>query len=294
MPPRIVVVFLSLFPPCALPTEWAQTLSIRQWLRRLLNSVGIDIVRLEEINALTRRYERLTQQLHAALLELHFGDLPDTPGRVAYLARLAGTDVPEGIHLLAALHRSLANGGDICEFGVAQGATSALIANELAHHARKGVLLWLYDSFEGLPPPTKEDELIDDIMNLGDIGLYAGKMAVPLMHVTARLQEIEGWPKQNTRIVPGFFGAATAADALPERVAFAYVDFDFYRPILDVLTALHDRLVPGSTVMVDDYGHFSSGAQRAVDEFYEHHMEAYTFECGPSYSPAFALLTFRG
>jgi predicted O-methyltransferase YrrM len=48
---------------------------------------------------------------------------------------LLGTSPVSGMFLLGALHKSLRLPGAVCEFGVAQGATSALMANELLHHA---------------------------------------------------------------------------------------------------------------------------------------------------------------
>ncbi len=72
------------------------------------------------------------------------------------------------------LNRALGLDGDVCEFGVAQGATSALIANEIRGTEKD---LWLFDSFEGLPKPTDHDILIDDIFNLGSIDRYQGTMA---------------------------------------------------------------------------------------------------------------------
>ena len=50
-------------------------------------------------------------------------------------------------------------------------------------------------------------------------------------------------------------------------MCFAYVDFDFYEPILTALRFLRPRMPAGGTVVVDDYGFFSAGAKTAVDEF---------------------------
>jgi hypothetical protein len=159
-------------------------------------------------------------------------------------------------------HKSLRVSGAVCEFGVAQGATSALIANELLHHAPDRTL-WLYDSFEGLPAPTDKDELVDDLLGLGDVKSYAGQFAVPRLEVEHRLAAIT-WPRDQTRIMAGFF---TRTSELPEQVAFAYVDFDFFEPILNALNAIHSRSQVGTIVIVDDYGRFSAGAQTATDEF---------------------------
>ena len=52
-----------------------------------------------------------------------------------------------------------------------------------------------------------------------------------------------------------------------ELVSFAYIDFDYYQPTLDVLNVLKDKLSLGSIIIVDDYNFFSTGAKTAVDEW---------------------------
>ena len=45
----------------------------------------------------------------------------------------------------------------------------------------------------------------------------------------------------------------------PELVSFAYIDFDYYQPTLDVLNVLEDKLSVGSVIIVDDYDFFQQG-----------------------------------
>src|SRR5450755_2563393 len=82
---------------------------------------------------------------------------PVPEGRSELLAKLLGTQLSEAVYIINCLHRSLKLPGDVCEFGIAQGATSALLANEIRDTDK---LLWLFDSFEGLPTPTEKDSLI--------------------------------------------------------------------------------------------------------------------------------------
>jgi O-methyltransferase len=210
-------------------------------------------------------------------------DVPETERRVEHLSSLMGTDAFEGLYLIENLHRALAvTAGDVCEFGVAQGLTSALIANELLRHAPERTL-WLYDSFEGLPRPSAQDRLVSDIFELGSIEAYAGQMSSPRQMVEAGLRKV-GWSR--TRIVSGFVDRNLTQ--LPERVAFAYLDFDFYQPTWDVLQLLKARVGVGGIVMVDDYGHFSSGVQEAVDKFCSE--EGWSFEGSPAWAGPFAVL----
>jgi hypothetical protein len=153
--------------------------------------------------------------------------------------------------------------GDICEFGVAQGATSQLIASEIMNTDR---VFWLFDSFEGLPAPTKEDRLIDDIFELGSMAQYEGTMKSPETEVLGRLDKVK-FPRSRLRVMKGWVNDSIKRPDVPSRVAFAYVDFDFYEPIKDALYFLDERMLPGAHVVVDDYGFFSEGAQLATDEF---------------------------
>jgi hypothetical protein len=209
------------------------------------------------------KYKEIVTELHHCLSELVFPDLPARQGRIELLCGLIGTPPSEAMYIIGQLYRSMSTDGDICEFGIAQGATSALLANEIRDSNKE---LWLFDSFQGLPAPTEKDQLIDDIFGLGSIEKYAGAMACTVDQAQGRLERI-GFPRMRTHIVPGFVEETFKSAVLPSRVCFAYVDFDFYEPILTTLRFLRTRFPLGGTVIVDDYGFFSSGAKTAVDEF---------------------------
>jgi O-methyltransferase len=196
---------------------------------------------------------------------------PVPEGRSELLAKLLGTQASEALCIINYLHQSLKMPGDVCEFGIAQGATSALLANEIRNTDK---LLWLFDSFEGLPKPTEKDTLVDDIFGLGTIEKYQGTMAYGVNEVLERLRAIS-YSLSRVKIVPGFIENTISLADLPDRVCFAYVDFDFYEPILIALNYLNQHLSHGGCIVVDDYGFFSSGARTAVDEFFTAHSSRY-------------------
>jgi hypothetical protein len=216
-----------------------------------------------------------------------FPDLPVREGRDVLLSQLIGTPLIEGLFLLNELCSALHLEGDVCEFGVAQGATSALIANEIRHTNKR---LWLFDSFEGLPRPTEKDRLIDDIFNLGSMDRYEGQMAEKQSGVIGRLNKIR-FPFERVQIVPGFIEHTSKSAGLPERVCFGYVDFDFYEPILIALRVLASRMPTGGRIMVDDYGFFSEGAEAAVEEFLGEIQGAFTKRLPPEGCGHYAMLT---
>ena len=65
------------------------------------------------------------------------------------------------------------------------------------------------------------------------------------------------------------------ADTIPEylskypelKIALLHIDVDVYKPSIEILNYLYDRVVAGGIIMFDDYGAVA-GETRAVDEFF--------------------------
>ncbi|SRR5258708_4278951 len=246
-----------------------------KWLKRTFKKTlaarGYELVRSQELASLLSHgnfvnFVNLAQAYEQRLNEDKNCILPNET-RLKLLARLLGTEPSEAYFIIQALSKCKDVAGDVCEFGVAQGETSTLIANEIALHSNKR--LHLFDSFEGLPKPTGKDQLKDDIFSLGNMEAYAGTMSCPEEMVHTRLETIS-FPRQRYVIHKGFFEQLIREDKdMPTEVCFAYVDFDFYEPITLALTFLHPRTRNGAIIIVDDYDFFSTGAKAAVDEFLE-------------------------
>jgi hypothetical protein len=216
-----------------------------------------------------------------------FPGLPKDERRAGLLHDLIGTTIGEAIYIIQNLHEGLRVAGDVCEFGVAQGATSRLLASEIMATDRK---LWLFDSFEGLPAPGPQDKLINDIFNLGSMDKYKGTMASPEAEVRSKLDSIS-FPPARTKVKKGWVRDSINAGELPAQVAFAYVDFDFYDPIKDALEFLDGRMPPGGRIVVDDYGFFSEGAQLAVDQFVTQVGGRFKFELPLPFAGHFCVLS---
>jgi O-methyltransferase len=217
-----------------------------------------------------------------------FTDLPPREGRARDLSDLIGTTVSEAIYVIKNLHDGLKVPGDICEFGVAQGATSKLLASEIAPLKERN--FWLFDSFEGLPAPSKEDRLIHDIFKLGSMDKYKGTMASPESEVLGKLASVN-FPRERIKVKKGWVKDSIKSGELPAQVAFAYVDFDFYEPIKDALEFLDTCMPAGGRIVVDDYGFFSEGAQLAVDQFVVAAGDRYKFEMPLPFAGHFCVLS---
>ena len=240
---------------------------VRQAASRLLARLGYVAVPAEQwqhLRTMRRVHRNDVVEIEELYRNFVFPDLVRDPGRADILHDLHGTTVGEAVHIVHHLRRSFAVPGDVCEFGCNEGATSRLLAHEML--GEKDRLLWLFDSFEGLPAPTEKDRLIDDIAQLGSMALYRGAMRAREEQVREKLAQAR-FPESRTRLVKGWIEDTIKGPLRPDRVAFAYVDFDFYEPIRQSLEFLDGVMPAGGVIVVDDYGFFSEGAQAATDEF---------------------------
>lgn len=188
------------------------------------------------------------------------------------LKDLSGTSLVEGLKILDSLNKTIEIDGDICEFGVAQGKTSKLIAYFIKETNKK---LFLFDSFQGLPKPSEKDQLKDDIFNLGNMKRYQGKMSHAENKVINELKSIN-FNNDKLIINKGFFNEVSKINMkLPKTVSFAYLDFDFYQPTLDGLNYLNNVLNVGGIIIVDDYDFFSTGVKTSVEEWFKLNSKSY-------------------
>lgn len=257
-------------------------------IKNLLANIGYKIERIDNPNPLAAKFNRLIREHYTSYRDLKFTQLPELDERtVQLITMLDGTQISEAIYILNALESVKSITGDVCEFGVAQGYTSALLGYIIKKSDKN---LWLFDSFEGLPAPTSKDKLKDDIFNLKSIEAYQGTMKHGVESVLGNLNGVD-FPLARTRIIDGFIENTIKTSEMPKKVAFAYVDFDFYNPIKTALEFLDTVLVIGGVIVVDDYDFFSDGAKIAVDEFIAVRSAAYTFELPVPAAGKFALLT---
>lgn len=173
--------------------------ALGRFINALLKRVGLRLSRVNEQKIDIQKYVNLIKEMEGMFSELVFPELPPCGHRAELAAKLLGTSVIEAMYILEFLNKSLKLEGDVCEFGVAQGATSVLLANEIRTTPKN---LWLFDSFKGLPKPSEKDLLIDDIFNLGSMDKYEGTMCCEVEEVITRLKEIS-FPFSRVKIIPG-------------------------------------------------------------------------------------------
>jgi O-methyltransferase len=150
--------------------------------------------------------------------------------------------------------------GDVVEFGCYAGTTSLFIRRLLDEKGESDTRAFhVYDSFEGLPPKSAADE------SAAGADFQAGKLAVSKKEF---LREFRAANLQPPIVHKGWFNQLADAD-VPDRIAFAFLDGDFYDSIMDSLKLVWPRLAQGGAVLVDDYGREAlPGAERAVRDFF--------------------------
>ena len=156
--------------------------------------------------------------------------------------------------------------GDFVECGVWRGGASFLMAELLRQIGASDRRVWLFDSFEGLPPPAE----IDGARALA----YPADRTNPWYHDNCRasLEEVQGnvaalglgeW----TRLVKGWFQATlpTHRDQIGP-IALLRIDGDWHASVRCCLDNLYDQVVDGGLVILDDY-YAWDGCAIAVHEF---------------------------
>ena len=170
----------------------------------------------------------------------------------------------ETTEILRLAEQALGATGDFVELGCYKGDTSLLLAKLLkTHNSEKK--LWLYDSFAGLPPKTRED-----ISAAGD-QFKAGELFVPKREV------VEKFRRAGLRIPiikKAFFEDLNPETDLPTDISFAFCDGDLYGSIRTSLRLVAPRLSERGIIIVHDYNNPElPGSSRAVDEFLRAHPE---------------------
>ena len=146
--------------------------------------------------------------------------------------------------------------GDVVECGTARGGSAALLGMAI-REAGYPRTLWVFDTFEGIPPPTFADPDHDIA------ALYTG-------HFRGEIDQVRDLFKRigildHSRLVKGLF-----QDTIPHcdvgPIAVLHLDGDWYESVKVCLDHLYERVTPGGVIQIDDYGHWE-GARKAVDEF---------------------------
>lgn len=147
--------------------------------------------------------------------------------------------------------------GDVIECGVAAGGSAALLGLTMDRHGSER-LLYLYDTFEGLPPPTEDDP------DFSKASQWTGQCRGTLDEVQTLFHRLH-LNTSRMRFVQGLFQETLRPTMDP--VALAHLDGDWYESTMTCLTHIWPVLSIGGIMQLDDYGEWQ-GCRKAVDEFF--------------------------
>ncbi|MGH8823985.1 MAG: TylF/MycF/NovP-related O-methyltransferase [Jiangellaceae bacterium] len=158
--------------------------------------------------------------------------------------------------------------GDVVECGVWRGGSMHAVARVLdaaGDHSRD---LYLFDTFEGMPPPTARDRRLD---GRSAAKLLAASEKSANVWAYATLEDVRAgfetvpYPAERIHYVQGKV-EDTVPERAPAQISLLRLDTDWYESTRHELEHLYGRLVSGGVLIIDDYGWWQ-GSRDATEEF---------------------------
>ncbi len=149
------------------------------------------------------------------------------------------------------------------EFGCHSARTFSAAARATRYLKMKDAQLFAFDSFEGLPITTKEDD-----------GYFeAGTFLTPIEDFLHLVKKQSGLILNQKNVIKGYYEGSLTPEIqskLP-KVGVVHIDVDLYSSTVEVLKFIKPLLVVGTVLMFDDWYCFplgeNKGEKRAFDEF---------------------------
>ncbi len=149
--------------------------------------------------------------------------------------------------------------GAVVELGCYIGTTSLFIRRILNEH-HESRPFHVYDSFAGLPPKSTQDS------SAAGVDFQVGALAVSKKQFLEQFRRAHLEPPIAHK---AWFNDLTDTD-LPDHIAFAFLDGDFYESVLTSLQLVWPRLDAGGTIAIDDYRRETlPGVERAILDFFQ-------------------------
>jgi len=161
--------------------------------------------------------------------------------------------------------------GEMVECGVWRGGSVMAAALTLLRFQDFSRTFYLFDTFEGMPPPRDIDRALASGIQASILLEKANKSEAiwaysPMDEVRVNVVST-GYPPSQFQFIKGRVEDTLPARA-PAQISLLRLDTDWYESTRHELTHLFPRLVPGGVLIIDDYGHWE-GARRAVDEYFD-------------------------
>jgi hypothetical protein len=186
---------------------------------------------------------------------------------------LTMTSMERRYHLVQAVRHVVKHGipGAFVECGVWRGGSMMLDAQTLKQCGDESRQLYLYDTFEGMPPPKEMDKDYGNRPAAIRLDEDAHAKEASVVWAIASLEEVKqhmsglAYPIDRIHYVVGKV-EATIPSIMPQCISLLRLDTDWYESTAHELRHLYPLVSPGGVVIIDDYGYWQ-GARQAVDEF---------------------------
>lgn len=165
-----------------------------------------------------------------------------------------GVREDEAITLLMAIDATSKIKGEIAEVGVYGGGTAKLLRSynrDITKH------IHLFDTFEGLPNPTKVDIIIN-----GEGQLKKNQFSWSYENVQSLFANDE-----TIHFYKGYFPDETGHFIESKKFSLVHLDMDLYEGTLAALKFFYPRMNPGGIIISHDYNTLL-GVRKAFDEFF--------------------------
>ena len=216
-----------------------------------------------------RREEEREQRARGENLPLHLDE--QQRSRIVRVRPRTMTGLPKLVPLIEAVRYVVRQQipGHVVECGVWRGGSMQAMALTLLEQEDTSRELHLFDTFEGMPPPSEEDTSTGSGRSAAEMLATTGKdsrvwAVASLEDVRQGMQET-GYPEELIHYHPGLVEETTPGEA-PESIALLRLDTDWYSSTKHELEHLYDRLSPGGVLVLDDYGDWD-GARKATEEW---------------------------
>jgi O-methyltransferase len=161
--------------------------------------------------------------------------------------------------------------GGIVECGVWRGGSMMAAARTLIECRDAGRELYLFDTYEGMSPPTSRDVALDGqsatvLLGEQDRSDPASAWCQAGLEDVRAAMATTGYEPGRVRFIKGKV-EETIPRSAPQRIAVLRLDTDWYESTRHELEHLYPRLSPGGVLIIDDYGHWA-GCRQAVDEYF--------------------------
>lgn len=152
--------------------------------------------------------------------------------------------------------------GNFVECGVAGGGSSALLAWAIKKFSKQPRVLFCFDTFCGMPKPSKEDT--HKGISAYATGWGEGTCAAPVESLLEISEKIG--VQSFVKPVIGLFQKTLPAfkDEIG-KISLLHLDGDWYDSTKAILDNLYENATPSAYMQVDDYGHWE-GCKKAIDE----------------------------